>query len=489
MKLLNKLFVALVLLILNLCFAPNAIAANPDHVSKVLSTNVCQACDLSNVDLTAANLKSADLSNANLHAAALSKAILKSANLGNANLQEAKLYQADLSNAILKSANLQNAILIDAVLSNADLTASNLEEANLLGARFIGFAGKANLASANLRNSNLRGSILNTIDLTSANLSNADISGDASLQGAILNNADLRGAKLSDANLVNATLIGAVLNEADLRNVNLKKANLTGANLTGANLEGLKLDHAILTDAVGLDPYGDSLLQKAMSTNEKEQFLDAIAILQHVPAQTRAYSQAQTLIAEYTKKQEVKEQNQHDLDAAKQVQVAVDAAESGNYKRAMALLKKVPENTSSYQVAQANLAAYEEKQRLNEQMEQKRRDAEHAEIQAQIASRSSLADTDSANNLKTIDSRRFGSVYPIQKYASTLSTLSDRCSSSPAHIADMSALATNQLFQIGKKFDNMSFLQQALDATELGLLGQSCESIFASLEILIASES
>lgn len=87
--------------------------------------------------------------------------------------------------------------------------------------------------------------------------------------------------------------------------------------------------------------------------------------------------------------------------------------------------------------------------------------------------------------LSKIDSVRFGHIYPAQAYEPVLNTLSSRCSSDTGHIADMSAVVTNQLFKNGRKFDNLSFLQQALDATVNGTAGISCEEIFAMLQLLI----
>lgn len=89
--------------------------------------------------------------------------------------------------------------------------------------------------------------------------------------------------------------------------------------------------------------------------------------------------------------------------------------------------------------------------------------------------------------LSKIDSVRFGHTYSTDSYTPVLDTLSDRCSSGSRHIADMSAAMTERLFKAGREFDNMSFLQQALDATESGTAGSSCEEVFAMLAVLIES--
>ena len=109
--------------------------------------------DLSDADLSDANLRGADLSDANLRGANLSYANLRGANLRGANLRGANLSYADLSDANLSGANLRGANLSDANLSGANLSGANLIDANLSYANLSG----ANLSYANLRGANLRG--------------------------------------------------------------------------------------------------------------------------------------------------------------------------------------------------------------------------------------------------------------------------------------------------------------------------------------------
>ena len=86
---------------------------------------------------------------------------LSDANLSGADLSDANLSGADLSGADLSDANLRGANLSDANLSGADLRRANLSGANLSG---------ADLRRANLRGANLRGA-----NLSDANLSGADL--------------------------------------------------------------------------------------------------------------------------------------------------------------------------------------------------------------------------------------------------------------------------------------------------------------------------
>ena len=68
------------------------------------------------------NCQRADLSNANLTGADVAAADLTNANLTRANLSDAMLYFADLTSANLTDADLSYAILLGADLTNANLT-------------------------------------------------------------------------------------------------------------------------------------------------------------------------------------------------------------------------------------------------------------------------------------------------------------------------------------------------------------------------------
>ena len=383
MKIMGTAIVALLIGILTVCWMLPAIAANDDDLNRLLSTNSCSGCDFSGATLSESSLSNADLSRANLTGTDLTKAMLKSADLSHTSLQGARLQNANLSNANLSGADLSNAKLNGAILSSAELAGANLSNAELKGARFWGFAGFANLSSANLSGANLQGADLSSIKLLDTNLTNADLSNGAILRDALLNGAILGGANLAQANLVNAHLNHANLQAAKLTGANFRKANLTGADLTGADLSEINLADAVLTDALGLDPYAEQLVQKATTAANSRDYLGASEYLQKVPSQTQVYNQARITIAEYTEKQQIKEQQQRDAEAAEQLKTADAPAASGNYKRAIRILGRIADSTSSYPVAQKNIVLYEEKQHLKEQAEHEARDRQLAEVQAQ----------------------------------------------------------------------------------------------------------
>ncbi|NET74514.1 MAG: pentapeptide repeat-containing protein, partial [Sphaerospermopsis sp. SIO1G2] len=93
-----------------------------------------KSLDLSNVNISKANLQEAKLQGANLEGTKLQEANLKKAKLQGANLERANLKGANLERANLKGANLERANLQEVILVKADLEAANLTEAILEGA-------------------------------------------------------------------------------------------------------------------------------------------------------------------------------------------------------------------------------------------------------------------------------------------------------------------------------------------------------------------
>jgi uncharacterized protein YjbI with pentapeptide repeats len=188
-----------------------------------------RGADLSETDLSGANLIGADLSRALLIQAHLSRADLTGARLGEAHLGEAILDGAILNEADLEEANLDRAYLGQAILRRANLSRAHLKGADLTWARL----GGSDLSHADLGGANLSG-----VDLSAANLCRADLGG-ALLVQADLSRADLSRANLSEANLSRADLGGADLSQADLWGASLVRANLAEANLTGCRIYGI----------------------------------------------------------------------------------------------------------------------------------------------------------------------------------------------------------------------------------------------------------
>ena len=105
----------------------------------------------------------------------------RSAGPGSIHLTITDLSNANLTRANLHGAYMDGANLFRAYLGHADLSAASLSDARLSGAYMVG---------ANLTHAYLEG-----VDLDAANLSDADLSA-ANLTGAILDYADLTGAIL-----------------------------------------------------------------------------------------------------------------------------------------------------------------------------------------------------------------------------------------------------------------------------------------------------
>jgi uncharacterized protein YjbI with pentapeptide repeats len=125
--------------------------------------------------------------------------------LSEINLSGANLEDTDLSNATFKFTNLSNANFREANLSGTNFSYSHMYSCFLSGAK---------LDHANLRLSHLIKSNLSYTDLSFANLF-----------GSNLELADLRWSKMSNANLQFANLIGVNLSYADLSNAILIDIN------------------------------------------------------------------------------------------------------------------------------------------------------------------------------------------------------------------------------------------------------------------------
>ncbi|MDJ0845551.1 pentapeptide repeat-containing protein [Crocosphaera sp.] len=124
----------------------------------------CVGCDLQGVNLPRENfgLKyRLPRSSSPLSVSPFGMDQAKPVNLTQANLSNANLYQSDLSKIILENANLMQANLSETDLEEANLQGANLRKANL---------ENANLKGANLENANLKGAKLRGVNLEETNL-------------------------------------------------------------------------------------------------------------------------------------------------------------------------------------------------------------------------------------------------------------------------------------------------------------------------------
>jgi uncharacterized protein YjbI with pentapeptide repeats len=167
--------------------------------------------------LSGANLSQADLSGANLFGADLSRADLSGAHLSGANLGETRLLEADF-----RGADLSGTYLGWADLYKADLSRADLGEADLKGAA---------LTDAHLGEANLSGADLTEATLVRTDFSNAILTG-CSIYGISAWDVNLDRASQSDLiisprgqpiitvdNLRVAQFIYLLLNNQEIRNV------------------------------------------------------------------------------------------------------------------------------------------------------------------------------------------------------------------------------------------------------------------------------
>lgn len=252
------------------------------NVARMSGTNLSKA-KLNGAILNVANLVRANLSGAELMQAALIRAELVRAELSRANLSEANLSGADLREAKLRQVNLSGSNLSEADMRGTNLTSSNLERATLSGTDL----SRSELSGADLTEAELRHANLSRVNLSGANLSGANLRW-ADLSGANLRWVDLSEAKLSGANLLggdlsNANLINSSFVHADLTQSNLIRVEWVGADLSGATLTGAKLygvsrynlkTEGITCEWVDLSPHGDRTQIYRFSTEEAKKFFN-----------------------------------------------------------------------------------------------------------------------------------------------------------------------------------------------------------------------
>lgn len=188
-----------------------------------------------------------------LHRARLRGANLFAVRFKECDAQSANLSQIDLSGAELgrwqaKFCNLADANLAGVQAPMCQLAHADLQRANLEGAHLP----SADLKRADLRRSNFRGAILIGADLLAADVAGADFTNAiltfAELAGLDLRTCQLAGARLDDANLWNANLEDLVLPDARLSRAGLREALLTGTVMPRAELCGANLRQAALAD-------------------------------------------------------------------------------------------------------------------------------------------------------------------------------------------------------------------------------------------------
>lgn len=108
-------------------------AANPDHVSQLLSNKQCNGCDLSQADLSGQDLSGVQLVGANLNGANL-----VGTNLSGANLTKASIVGANLATANLNKTNLTKTTFVYSNLAQAQMQGANLFQTDFQGANLAG---------------------------------------------------------------------------------------------------------------------------------------------------------------------------------------------------------------------------------------------------------------------------------------------------------------------------------------------------------------
>lgn len=249
------------------CAVNGVPASLPAHWNTISGCLVGPGADLTNGDLSGANLSGQDLINAmlqhtnlsgaNLTGADLDAAFLYSVNLANANVSGARLgatsaFQRVASGGVTGSSATtlpKNYMLDDGYLMGpaADLTGANLSGLDLAGIDLAGAAlTNANVTSAALADATLTEALTGGLTGQPASLPAGLSVVDGYLVGP---HANFGGQDLSGVNFAGRNLTGALFQLTRLTGANLAGATLTGARLWGANLTGANLSDAVVGGA------------------------------------------------------------------------------------------------------------------------------------------------------------------------------------------------------------------------------------------------
>ena len=103
------------------------------------------------------------------------------------------------------------------------------------------------------------------------------------------------------------------------------------------------------------------LLKEAYQLAARKDFTGAISLIKQIPPETPTGTKIQPKLKEYTQKQQIK--------AERLLQQAYQQASQRDFKSALKYLSQIPQDTPSYETAQAKMAEYSRKQDFQEEVE------------------------------------------------------------------------------------------------------------------------
>jgi uncharacterized protein YjbI with pentapeptide repeats len=172
----------------------------------------------------------------------LSRTKLDGLDLSNRNLTEADMSEASLISAVAFGSDFTRANLHCADLRDCDLSNTKLVRAEMRGAMVCG----ANLEFATLDGADLRAT---TVAYRGPGAAAREKEGETSVS-VDFSNASLKGASLGHAQLDGASFAGALLQGANFKNARLTNVSFRNAVLTGVNLADLDVPPEALEGAI-----------------------------------------------------------------------------------------------------------------------------------------------------------------------------------------------------------------------------------------------
>lgn len=238
--------------------AGEAHSADLGDVRKLIQTNTCKGCDLSDAKLSGLDLTDADLTGANLLGADLSGANLARANLNRANLQSANISKANFTGAKLIGANLTQA-------QNSDICVNGV---------LFGMGSPQGEGASDYRNDQrcLMFSLMGTFgpELCEPEFGLSELEEWKLICEVIESTSGslgtLFGFEIGSFFRV-TSFFGADMTGATVKSVNLKATDFRYATLNQANFEDTDLTYALMLDA-DIQGISETLFQPAFVTKD-----------------------------------------------------------------------------------------------------------------------------------------------------------------------------------------------------------------------------
>ena len=163
--------------------------------------------------------------------------------------KEVNLSNINLTGAQLKNAKFTNIMLEDSSFSRSDLSSAVFEETTLNRSKFVGATLRsAKFNNMNLKNINFQGSQIHFTDFTKTDMQKVDFT-NADMWKVAFIDLTILDSDFKDAYAGNINFSGNRLDDVDFSGTNLTLTNFTNAYLTNVNFGGTNVSETNFTNS------------------------------------------------------------------------------------------------------------------------------------------------------------------------------------------------------------------------------------------------